>query len=57
MGVHLHSAFVVLLNIKHSLCIMTDCVALSHSSAMKSYHLTHSVLLQFGAFQIVCVYL
>jgi len=26
-----------LLNIKRSVCILTDCVALSHSSAMKSY--------------------
>jgi len=38
LGGQLYSAFVVLLNIKHSLCILTDCVALSLSSAMKSYH-------------------
>jgi len=31
----LYSAFVVLLNIKRSLCILRDCVALSLSSAMK----------------------
>jgi hypothetical protein len=37
VGGQLYSAFVGLLNIKRSLCILTDCVALSHSSAMKSY--------------------
>jgi hypothetical protein len=38
VGGQLYSAFVVLLNVKHSLCILTDCVALSHFSAMRSYH-------------------
>lgn len=38
MGGQLYSAFVFLLNIKRSLHVLTDCVTLSHSSAMKSYH-------------------
>jgi hypothetical protein len=38
VGGQLYSAF-VLPNIKRSLCILTDCVSPSHSSAMKSYHL------------------
>lgn len=57
VGAQLYSAF-VFHNIKHSLCILTDCVALSHSSAMKSYHFNPQCITDIWCLSnILCVFI
>ena len=58
VGGQLCCAFVVLLNIKRSLCILTDCVSLSHSSAMKSYHFDPQCVTEIWCLSnILCVFI